>query len=535
MAPSKASVQHASELLDQFTAQSQLRKALQVFLVQEDNEVALLNIVTDLASRIKAGVGRGVDNETAQAALAESSIAVQAAADALNTARVRYEARFGEVLPNTQLHVPDWSGRLPASADALIADMPAAAQLAYRQAWQRMQRADKVRALHEDRVRHLEQARDAFQQQFAIGQRMAVDLIQAQFSLRDAQAAALSAQAEALQAQAALMALLGRLQASDLLITPTTAAPAEPWLVDPDEPGRETLRRMRGMTQRQLAEKAPGSAELSRLFRDKPAVSAQPAPPPPTRSAGSGSITKASPNTPDIVFEAPPAGASPSGSTPGRRPPTAAEPDPTEDRLPSFPWPPAAASAEAPIPWNWLRPRTAAPTLGFAAAKLRDALKRASYSEYAFLGVPNGFAVISRMEQIQPDGKPSNPRWSRNINVPRVADVGLVGLIESLYKAPMGHYRVIVFVVTDAPRERSGQALGEAAMDDLLKRGRDELPATLAAKPYTERTKAVALIYEFAKASEQEAAKFVPNPPLDGKTHLSNAGILSELERDGEL
>jgi hypothetical protein len=72
-------------------------------------------------------------------------------------------------------------------------------------------------------------------------------------------------------------------------------------------------------------------------------------------------------------------------------------------------------------------------------------------------------------------------------------------------------------------------------MDDLLKRGRDELPATLAAKPYTERTKAVALIYEFAKASEQAAAQFVPNPPLDGKTHLNNAGILSELERDSQL
>jgi len=86
--------------------------------------------------------------------------------------------------------------------------------------------------------------------------------------------------------------------------------------------------------------------------------------------------------------------------------------------------------------------------------------------------------------------------------------------------------------VTDAPRDRSGQALGESGMDALLKRGKDALPQRLADKPYNERTKAVALIYEFAKSSEREAAKFVSNPPLDADTHLDKAGILAELARD---
>lgn len=154
----------------------------------------------------------------------------------------------------------------------------------------------------------------------------------------------------------------------------------------------------------------------------------------------------------------------------------------------------------------------------------------ADYSTFSYLAVPNGFAIVSRMEQIKPDGKPTTPRWERAIHVPSLAEAGLTGLIESLYQAPVGRYRVIMFVVTDAPRDRAGQAMGEAAMDKLLHAGKSQLPKVIADMPYTPRTKAVALIYEFAKSSDKQVAQFVVTSRLSGDEHLEKAGVTKALK-----
>lgn len=520
-------------VLDQFSAQNQLRKARLIFLIEEDNEVVLRFIAAELEKRVRSGVGRGLDLATAKAALAESTIAVQEASGMLGAARFRYEARHGDDVQRIQEHVPVWGDRMPASERAMVQSVAESDQLSARQAWLRMQRAQAVRSLHKDRVKNLETVQDVVWQQFNIGQKGVVELIQAQFTLRDAKVASQSAEHEALQAQAAVMALSGGLKTSDLLLqAPASSTAAEPWLFDPDAPEREAVRRQRSENPPPRTQPVP----VVRAAPPPPSVVGAPRPVPKPSSAQhqiKPEPGKEAANAlDDVVLETAAAGSVPEPvrAIRGRSPASTASPSADDDSLPSLPWPPAPASAEEEIPSGLLRPSTGAPTLGFAAKLLQAALMGADYSTFSYLAVPNGFAIVSRMEQIKPDGKPTTPRWERAIHVPSLAEAGLTGLIESLYQAPVGRYRVIMFVVTDAPRDRAGQAMGEAAMDKLLHAGKSQLPTVIADMPYTPRTKAVALIYEFAKSGDKQVAQFVVTSRLSGDEHLEKAGVTKALK-----
>lgn len=127
-----------------------------------------------------------------------------------------------------------------------------------------------------------------------------------------------------------------------------------------------------------------------------------------------------------------------------KMPVTELEPAP----MPAFPWPPPPASAETIIAQNWL-PSGPEARLAGVADTLERALIAAKYRKYAYLSVPNGFALVSEMEQIGSDGTPSPEpaRWSADL--PPIDNITLVEFIKALVNAQPGYYRVIVFIVTD--------------------------------------------------------------------------------------
>ena len=122
----------------------------------------------------------------------------------------------------------------------------------------------------------------------------------------------------------------------------------------------------------------------------------------------------------------------------------------------AFPWPPPLASAETTIPRNWL-PASAVTRLADVAEKIEHALGKAGYPRWSYSSVPNGFALVSQMEQIKSDGTPSPgpARWSTDM--PRVINLTLLEFIKALANAQPGYYRVIVFIVTNAYSAESGR------------------------------------------------------------------------------
>ena len=207
--------------------------------------------------------------------------------------------------------------------------------------------------------------------------------------------------------------------------------------------------------------------------------------------------------------------------------PTAPSPQP----MPSFTWPPPRASAEFVVPKKWL-PTGNQVRLADVAASLEQALGAAKYPRWSYLSVPNGFALVSQMEQIRKDGSPSPDaaRWSTQM--PPASSMNVVEFIKALANAQPGFYRVIVFVATDQPWKRSGTAspTGKQA-EEWLSTGVSALPPDLGQRPYGDGHRTTTLIYEFRKASANKAAVLVNTSPTPARRHLDKAGIAEALTR----
>ena len=232
--------------------------------------------------------------------------------------------------------------------------------------------------------------------------------------------------------------------------------------------------------------------------------------PPPVHMKGSGP-------PPSVLLPKPDASPSPGVTT-------------TTTVTPAFPWPPPAASAEHLIRNAWV---TKGPDtkLSDVAAKLEEALEDADYETWRYLSAPHGFALVTQIEQIRPDGTPRSGNERFRTDLPSFSDMTFVEFLEALAKAPPGYYRVIVFVVTDTPFSRSEQAPTEKEAQQWLRAGLNQLPKTIGALPYGDGYRSTALIYEFRKPSKKGPATFVPKSSESGRIHLEKAGIWDALTR----
>jgi hypothetical protein len=199
-------------------------------------------------------------------------------------------------------------------------------------------------------------------------------------------------------------------------------------------------------------------------------------------------------------------------------------------RMPAFPWPPPPASAETMIPRNWLS-TTATTRLIDVADELERALKEAKYPMWSYSSVPNGFALVSQMEQIKSDGIPSPApaRWSTGM--PRVTNMTLLEFIKALSNAQSGYYRVIVFIVTNQPWSRTGkEATGEEA-EQWLAQGFNWLPPPIGELIYEPDYRTTVLVYEFKKVSQDASATFLKPSSTSADDHLKKAGLYDPLSQ----
>lgn len=245
----------------------------------------------------------------------------------------------------------------------------------------------------------------------------------------------------------------------------------------------------------------PGSAEL-------PSVTAPSAVPPPLGEIEAGQGAP------------PPATALPMPGGPA--PAMPAPPSPHRPSPPDFPWPPPTPSALQPLPsplgqLGFL-------TLGQVADWITQSLDQRSYFDRSYHAVPNGFALVTRLERINDDGTPfaGTDRWPTDLTA---EGFSLARYLQALFAAPEGRYRVLVFVVTPELVTPSGEQPTERYMLGLLSGGADRLPVSVRDAPLTPDHTCVALIYEFERRGLQgQPALLVPGY-LTGRDHLVAAGL----------
>ena len=232
---------------------------------------------------------------------------------------------------------------------------------------------------------------------------------------------------------------------------------------------------------------------------------------------------------PPPTTEPPPPAAEPP-PTPTGVPPPAAEPPPPAAE-PPFPWPPPRASATEVVPREFLVATAGGPIpLSVVDDRLTEALEQSGYFESSYFGVPGGFALVTRLEQIESDGTPKagDERWS--LGTRRLSEFSLAAYFRALFLADPGYYRVIALVVTPQPFSQSDDVVTSDQAEAWLAQGLDRVPPTVATLIFTEDFACTALIYEFERQSESDEAGIKYPSAIQGRTHLQRSGIWEALQ-----
>jgi hypothetical protein len=199
---------------------------------------------------------------------------------------------------------------------------------------------------------------------------------------------------------------------------------------------------------------------------------------------------------------------------------------PPEPEIPEFPFPPPQASAFDSVPRELVVAGKARPKLKDVDAALSAAFAKCGYGEKSFYAVPDGFAMASRLEQINADGSFGANRWS--LATAAMTSFSIESYLRALFQAREGHFRVVVFVVTNHPFQQTEAKVSSDEAKNWVKKGLSELPKKIGDRDFTDDYVCTALIYEF-KTLGGGQAQFVEPSEITGHTHLEKSGLLSAL------
>ncbi len=200
------------------------------------------------------------------------------------------------------------------------------------------------------------------------------------------------------------------------------------------------------------------------------------------------------------------------------------------EQVPRFPWPPPRASASHAIPRHLVTSGAEQVLFQDVAAKLERVLDSAGYFERGWFAVPEGFALVSRIEQINADASSKTPpdRWSIDVASDKV--FSLRSYLEALFRSQPGYFRVIVFIVSShaVTEDPTVKVTREKALE-WVSRGASSLPASLLKADFTDDHACSALIYEFEQLSADSTPKLREPSPHLGRDHLQQARLLGAL------
>jgi len=201
------------------------------------------------------------------------------------------------------------------------------------------------------------------------------------------------------------------------------------------------------------------------------------------------------------------------------------------DEYLDFPWPPPAASATEVVDREYLEAESGETRLRDVDRRLTEALDANGYFETSYYPIPDGFALVTKMEQIHPDGRPveESRRWVRD--APPFSQLTLPDVIARLFLPQPGFYRVIAFTITPYPFDQSGIEVTPEQAEAWLKSGLNMLPPYIGALDFSrEGYTCTALIYEFERPTEAHEVTFQEKGRIQGRTHLVRAGLWESFE-----
>jgi hypothetical protein len=190
-------------------------------------------------------------------------------------------------------------------------------------------------------------------------------------------------------------------------------------------------------------------------------------------------------------------------------------------KMAEFPWPPPKASGLQVLTADFLSEDI---SLYEASSRIAKALTNAGQFERRYYSVPNGFAIVTRLELITKDGDTITKLNNDKID--------FLQYIKGLFwkDSKGGNFRMVVFIVTDQGFGTTGDALTRPSANKLFQAGFNSLPASYRDHKLTKNHKMTALIYEFTKPPKSKKATVIIPGNLTVKTHLTKTGWYKAAE-----
>ncbi|GJM32075.1 MAG: hypothetical protein DHS20C18_10760 [Saprospiraceae bacterium] len=157
-------------------------------------------------------------------------------------------------------------------------------------------------------------------------------------------------------------------------------------------------------------------------------------------------------------------------------------------------------------------------------------LNTLGYEQKSYYYAPNGFAMLTSLEQIDRSGKPllGVERWQ---DYPSVTGFdGIFDYLSSLVLPKKGYFRLFVFLVSDQNVDSQNGKLNAGDAKAWLREGGFWLPASIGDKLLTDNHRFSILIYEFEAPETTKKMKECCESLFTIKDHLNTSGIGNALK-----
>jgi len=199
------------------------------------------------------------------------------------------------------------------------------------------------------------------------------------------------------------------------------------------------------------------------------------------------------------------------------------------DKLPTF-FPPRATDSVV-LPFQFASKKW---TLQNVAEHLGDALRNAGYwgkCSYYWLEDRHGpgFAIVTHIEHIQPDGKPVlDQRWG--FDLPRYGPLTLGSLLGALMHADPGRYRLLALVVCKEPLVEKETPMTTHQVQELSAGPKWLADSPLKTVVPTEDFHLIAYVYEFERKSRSDDPALMVSSNLTAEQHLRSTALYDDIE-----
>ncbi len=198
------------------------------------------------------------------------------------------------------------------------------------------------------------------------------------------------------------------------------------------------------------------------------------------------------------------------------------DPSWTDFQKAAFPFPPPQCYQSAEMQFSSF---AEAKTLGDVGKKITLAFDQKGYP-YRFMSVPDGFAVVTQLEQYQEDGSIQADRLTRWQELPQAENFSLsLSYLKSLVFPRKAYLRVFAVLVTQRSYPSNQEQISKEDAKAWVRKGVNRLPKTIADKLFSNSYSVDVLVYEF----EVPETTFKPwqHCPchLNAREHLQKTGL----------